>query len=192
MRVGGQCDGTGRRGGGGELRCMEPACAGRVCACRSWPACAGSIANQVPKLPYPPPTCPRVAPFARPPAGLYLCCAAAPPPHRCCAAAGDSQLNSDAVFRHLLSSIAVSQKLILQQFGTLTTLVVSREPGPQGGRGRPAGRAGVSGRSGGQPRRGAGVSDGALPVTRGLKTRGRRRLRRGDGEPAMRVCCLPS
>ncbi|KXZ52224.1 hypothetical protein GPECTOR_10g855 [Gonium pectorale] len=37
----------------------------------------------------------------------------------------DSAFDSHTVFRHLVSSIAASQKLILQQFGTLTTLVVS-------------------------------------------------------------------
>ncbi|PNH08120.1 hypothetical protein TSOC_005348 [Tetrabaena socialis] len=38
---------------------------------------------------------------------------------------GDSGLDSNTVFRHLVDSISASQKLILQQFGTLTTLVVS-------------------------------------------------------------------
>ncbi len=35
------------------------------------------------------------------------------------------------MFRHLVESIAASQKLILQQFGTLTTLVGPAE-GPEG------------------------------------------------------------
>ncbi|GFR43516.1 hypothetical protein Agub_g4609, partial [Astrephomene gubernaculifera] len=38
---------------------------------------------------------------------------------------GDSSLDSHTVFRHLVDSISAAQKLILQQFGTLTTLVVS-------------------------------------------------------------------
>ncbi|GIM01870.1 hypothetical protein Vretimale_6664 [Volvox reticuliferus] len=37
----------------------------------------------------------------------------------------DSSLDCHTVFRHLVDSISASQKLILQQFGTLTTLVVS-------------------------------------------------------------------
>ncbi|GLI63050.1 hypothetical protein VaNZ11_005765 [Volvox africanus] len=38
---------------------------------------------------------------------------------------GDSSLDCHTVFRHLVDSTSASQKLILQQFGTLTTLVVS-------------------------------------------------------------------
>ncbi|KAG2500204.1 hypothetical protein HYH03_001784 [Edaphochlamys debaryana] len=38
---------------------------------------------------------------------------------------GDSTLDSNMVFRHMTESIGAAQKLILQQFGTLTTLVVT-------------------------------------------------------------------
>ncbi|GLC38305.1 hypothetical protein PLESTB_001750200 [Pleodorina starrii] len=38
---------------------------------------------------------------------------------------GNSALDCHTVFRHLVDSLSASQKLILQQFGTLTTLVVS-------------------------------------------------------------------
>lgn len=39
--------------------------------------------------------------------------------------AGDSSLTTSIVFKHMVASINVAQKLILAQFGTLTTLVVS-------------------------------------------------------------------